>query len=248
MAPRKKSKAAKPAETMRQKQMRLRRETSAKKLEKGPATVRGGQAPGAGRTGSSPKPKPKSGGTMVNRNKPTMRKLAAKAAQSRKAASGRPLVRKSELAKAAKPSIKEGAKKLRVPGDSGQVRAAQARGKAEVRKAVARRGAVAANRRMARKLAVSGAKRLLGGASKLAGRGALFYEGIKADNTAKGTLEEAKKKYGAKAMPQKQGPAAPKTTQSSFNKKSFNDAFRTARKSGAKTFTWRGKKYTTEMK
>jgi hypothetical protein len=39
MAPRKKSKAAKPAETMRQKQMRLRRETSAKKLEKGPATV-----------------------------------------------------------------------------------------------------------------------------------------------------------------------------------------------------------------
>ena len=241
MVPRKKSKAAKPAETMRQKQMRLRRETSAKKLEKG-------QAPGAGRTGSAPKPKPKSGSTMVNRNKPTMRKLAAKAAQSRKAASGRPLVRKAELAKAAKPSIKEGAKKLRVPGDSGQVRAAQARGKAEVRKAVARRGAVAANRRMARKLAVSGAKRLLGGASKLATRGALFYEGIKADNTATGTLSEAKKKYGAKAMPQKQGPAAPKTTQSSFNKKTFDQAFSSARKTGAKTFTWRGKKYTTEMK
>jgi len=190
----------------------------------------------------------KARGGMTNLKKPTMQKLVRKAAQSRKAASGRPLVRKSELAKAAKPSIKEGAKKLRVPGDSGQVRAAQARGKAEVRKAVARRGAKAASGRMARKLAVSGAKRLLGGASKLAGRGALFYEGIKADNTATGTLEEAKKKYGAKAMPQKQGPAAPKTTQSSFNKKSFNDAFRTARKSGAKTFTWRGKKYTTEMK
>jgi hypothetical protein len=185
---------------------------------------------------------------MTNLKKPTMQKLVRKAAQKRKAASGRPLVRKSELAKAAKPSIKEGAKKLRVPGDSGQVRAAQARGKAEVRKAVARRGAKAASGRMARKLAVSGAKRLLGAAGKLAGRGALFYEGIKADNTATGTLEEAKKKYGAKAMPQKQGPAAPGTTQSSFNKKSFNDAFRTARKSGAKTFTWRGKKYTTEMK
>jgi hypothetical protein len=190
----------------------------------------------------------KARGGMTNLKKPTMQKLVRKAAQKRKAASGRPLVRKSELAKAAKPSIKEGAKKLRVPGDSGQVRAAQARGKAEVRKAVARRGAKAASGRMARKLAVSGAKRLLGGASKLAGRGATFYEGIKADNTATGTLEEAKKKYGAKAMPQKQGPAAPKTTQSSFNKKSFNDAFRTARKSGAKTFTWRGKKYTTEMK
>jgi hypothetical protein len=190
----------------------------------------------------------KARGGMTNLKKPTMQKLVRKAAQKRKAASGRPLVRKSELAKAAKPSIKEGAKKLRVPGDSGQVRAAQARGKAEVRKAVARRGAKAASGRMARKLAESEAKRLLGGVSKLAGRGALFYEGIKADNTAKGTLEEAKKKYGAKAMPQKQGPAAPKTTQSSFNKKSFNDAFRTARKSGAKTFTWRGKKYTTEMK
>jgi hypothetical protein len=190
----------------------------------------------------------KARGGMTNLKKPTMQKLVRKAAQKRKAASGRPLVRKSELAKAAKPNIKEGAKKLRVPGDSGQVRAAQARGKAEVRKAVARRGAKAASGRMARKLAGAAAKRLLGGASKLAGRGALFYEGIKADNTAKGTLEEAKKKYGAKAMPQKQGPAAPKTTQGSFNKKSFNDAFRTARKSGAKTFTWRGKKYTTEMK
>ena len=190
----------------------------------------------------------KARGGMTNLNKPTMQKLVRKAAQKRKAASGRPLVRKSELAKAAKPSIKEGAKKLRVPGDSGQVRAAQARGKAEVRKAVARRGARAASARMNRTLAVSAAKRLLGAVGKLASRGGIFYEGIKADNTATGTLEEAKKKYGAKAMPQKQGPAAPKTTQSSFNKKSFNDAFRTARKSGAKTFTWRGKKYTTEMK
>lgn len=190
----------------------------------------------------------KARGGMTNLKKPTMQKLVRKAAQKRKAASGRPLVRKSELDKAAKPSIKEGAKKLRVPGDSGQVRAAQKRGKAEVRKAVARRGAKAASGRMARKLAVSGAKRLLGAAGKLAGRGATFYEGLKANNTATGTLSEAKKKYGAKAMPQKQGPAAPKTTQSSFNKKSFNDAFRTARKSGAKTFTWRGKKYNTKIK
>lgn len=248
--PQKKSRAKKPAETMRQKQMRLRRETGAKKLEKGPATVRGGQAPGAGRTGSAPKPKPKRGSGMVNRNKPTMRKLAAKAAQSRKAASGRKLVRKEEMRKLMQKAdkIKQGAKAARVPGDSGYVRAAQARGKAEVRKAAARRGAVAANRRMARKLAVAGAKRVIGAAGKLAGKAGLFYEGIKADNTATGTLSEAKKKYGAKAMPQKQGPAAPKLSQGSFNKKSFDDAFRTARKSGAKTFTWRGKKYTTKMK
>ena len=241
--PQKKSRAKKPAETMRQKQMRLRRETSAKKLEKGPATVRGGQAPGAGRTGSAPQPK-RGGGTMVNRNKPTMRKLAAKAAQSRKAASGRPLVRKSELAKAAKPSIKEGAKKLRVPGDSGQVRAAQARGKAEVRKAVARRGAKAAMGRMAGKLAKA---KLLRAGGRL-GRGSIHAEVAKevltARNTADGTLTAARKRGDYKPM---QGPTS-KTTQSSFNKKSFDDAFRTARKSGAKTFTWRGKKYTTKMK
>ena len=245
MASQKRSKAKKPAETMRQKQMRLRRETSAKKLEKGPATVRGGQAPGAGRTGSSPKPKPKSGGTMVNRNKPTMRKLAAKAAQARKRGQGgRPLVRRAELDKAMKPSIKEGAKKLRVPGDSGQVRAAQARGKAEVRKAVARRGAKAAMGRMADKLAK--AKLLRAGGSL--GRGSIHAEIVKevltARNTADGTLTAARKRGDYKPM---QGPKS-STTQSSFNKKSFNDAFRTARKSGAKTFTWRGKKYTTEMK
>jgi len=90
MAPRKKSKAKKPAETMRQKQMRLRREAQAAKA------------------------KPKSGSTMVNRNKPTMRKLAAKAAQARKRGQGgRPLVRRAELDKAMKPSIKRGASALR---------------------------------------------------------------------------------------------------------------------------------------
>ncbi len=245
--PQKKSRAKKPAETMRQKQMRLRRETGAKKLEKGPATVRGGQAPGAGRTGSAPKPKPKrGGGTMVNRNKPTMRKLAAKAAQSRKAASGRKLVRKEEMRKLMQKAdkIKQGAKAARVPGDSGYVRAAQARGKAEVRKATARRGAKAAMSRMAGKLAKA---KLLRAGGRL-GRGSIHAEIAKevltARNTADGTLTAARKRGDYKPM---QGPAS-KTTQSSFNKKSFDDAFRTARKSGAKTFTWRGKKYTTKMK
>ena len=116
--PAKKSKAKKPKETMRQRQMRLRREARAKKLEKGPATVRGGQAPSAGRTGyasaSKPKPKPRRGSGMVNRSKPTMRKLAAKADQARKRGQGgRPLVRRSELDKAKKPSIKRGASALR---------------------------------------------------------------------------------------------------------------------------------------
>lgn len=246
--PQKKSRAKKPAETMRQKQMRLRRETGAKKLEKGPATVRGGQAPGAGsstKTAKPPQPK-RGGGTMVNRNKPTMRKLAAKAAQSRKAGSGRKLVRKEEMRKLMQKAdkIKQGAKAARVPGDSGYVRAAQARGKAEVRKATARRGAKAAMGRMAGKLAKA---KLLRAGGRL-GRGSIHAEIAKevltARNTADGTLAAARKRGDYKPM---QGPTS-KTTQSSFNKKSFDDAFRTARKSGAKTFTWRGKKYTTKMK
>ena len=187
---------------------------------------------------------------MTNLKKPTMQKLVRKAAQKRKAASGRPLVRKSELAKAAKPNIREGAKKLRVPGDSGQVRAAQKRGKAEVRKAVARRGAVAANRRMARKLAVAGAKRVLGAAGKLAGKAGLFYEGLKANNTATGTLEEARKKYGDKAIrpaPAKKAPPKKKSGLSA-GAKAFDKAFAAARKAGKKEFTWRGKRYHTRLK
>lgn len=188
---------------------------------------------------------------MTNLKKPTMQKLVRKAAQKRKAASGRPLVRKSELAKAAKPSIKEGAKKLRVPGDSGQVRAAQKRGKAEVRKAVARRGAVAANRRMARKLAVAGAKRVLGAAGKMAGKASLFYEGLKANNTAKGTLEEARKKYGDKAIrpaPAKKAAPKKKSGKLGAGAKSFDKAFAAARRAGKKEFTWRGKRYHTRLK
>lgn len=55
----------------------------------------------------------KARGGMTNLKKPTMQKLVRKAAQSRKRASGRPLVRKSELDKAKKPSIKKGASALR---------------------------------------------------------------------------------------------------------------------------------------
>ena len=112
--PQKKSKAKKPTETMRQKQMRLRRETAAAKA------------------------KPKSGSTMVNRNKPTMRKLAAKAAQARKRGQGgRPLVRRAELDKAMKPSIKRGASALRGQANAPAI---SARMEAKLKAARATRG------------------------------------------------------------------------------------------------------------
>jgi len=214
----------------------------------------------------------KARGGMTNLKKPTMQKLVRKAAQKRKAASGRPLVRKAELAKAAKPSIKEGAKKLRVPGDSGQVRAAQKRGKAEVRKAVARRGAKAAAQKMASKL--SRAK--LGRSVQSLGKGGLATIGLTAANAIQDRMlspqakarkqatqltptgmqdmpkavRSALSKPAPKPAPKPKKADQPKSTltQGSFNKKTFDQAFKAARSSGAKEFTWRGKRYNTKIK
>ena len=79
------------------------------------------------------------------------------------------------------------------------------------------------------------------------------YETLKARPTAAGT----KSAGGAQGptMPkrlEKQGYAAQEKKAKEKNAarkgSSFDDAFRDARRAKAKTFTWRGKKYTTEMK
>ena len=73
-------------------------------------------------------------------------------------------------------------------------------------------------------------------------KAAVFKEGITARNTADGTLKG--KPTGAK-----QGPRVPeRLTQKGVDKKTFDDAFRQARKSGQKEFTWRGKRYNTKVK
>ena len=271
--PRKVSKAKKPAQSMLTSQ---RNKVKATKLEAGPATVRGGQAPGAGTTVRKPvaKPAAKPSGNMVNSQKPTMRKLAAKAAQSRKAASGRPLVRKEEMRKLMQKAdkIKAAAKNQRVVGDSGQVRAAQNRGKAEVAKAQVRRNARAATQKMASKL--SRAK--LGRSVQSLGKGGLATIGLTAANAIQDRMlspqakarkqatqltptgmqdmpkavRSALSKPAPKPAPKPKKADQPKSTltQGSFNKKTFDQAFKAARSSGAKEFTWRGKKYNTKMK
>jgi hypothetical protein len=79
------------------------------------------------------------------------------------------------------------------------------------------------------------------------------YETLKARPTAKGTVSAG----GAQgpAMPkrlQQQGLAAQerKARQKNAARKesSFDSAFKDARRAKASSFTWRGKKYTTEMK
>jgi hypothetical protein len=72
------------------------------------------------------------------------------------------------------------------------------------------------------------------------------YETLKARPTADGTLTAAMKRGDYKP---RQGPNVPKRlTQGGMDKGSFNSAFKASRIAGKKTFTWRGKKYTTEMK
>jgi hypothetical protein len=64
--------------------------------------------------------------------------------------------------------------------------------------------------------------------------------------TAAGTLTSAMKRGDYKP---RQGPAVPKRlTQGGMDKGSFDKAFKASRTAGKKTFSWRGKKYTTEMK
>lgn len=260
MAPRKVSKAdprnvAKPVSQLRgaAKQARVARVT---KVEAGPATIKGGQAPGAGRskpigTGGGGVTKPSGTAKMVNANKPTMQKLVRKAAQARKANAGRPLVKPAEakrLMSQRAPGIRQGAAQLRQAAagttSPGAQARAQAQGKALRQAAETKRVARETSKRMAGKLAKAAATRALGTVARRAGLAAVAAEGLTARNTADGTLSAAMKRGDYKPQ---QGPK-PSTTQSSFNKKTFDQAFKAARTSGAKQFTWRGKKYTTKMK
>lgn len=76
---------------------------------------------------------------------------------------------------------------------------------------------------------------------KAGGLASVAAAGLTSRNTADGTLK-------GKPTGPKQGPKAPKRlTQPGIDSKSFDDAFRAARKAGQKKFTWRGKSYTTKM-
>jgi hypothetical protein len=208
----------------------------------------GGGTPGSAKvTTGSGGPKPSGAPKMVNANKPTMQRLVRKAAQARKAASGRPLVKPVEaqrLMSQRAPKIREGAKKLRTIGDSGQVRAAQQQGQQLRQAAQTRRGARGAMKAMEGTLKAARTVRNVAGAVKNLAKGGVVGAVMAPRPAGDGTLTSALKRGDYKP---KQGPS-PKTSQGSFNKKSFNEAFKSARSSGANQFTWRGKKYTTKKK
>jgi hypothetical protein len=81
-------------------------------------------------------------------------------------------------------------------------------------------------------------------AAKAAGPVGAAAAGLQAYNTGDSTLKAALKRGDYKP---KQG-STQKTTTASFNKKSFGKAFKAARSSGAKEFSWRGKRYNTKKK
>jgi hypothetical protein len=175
-----------------------------------------------------------------------MKQIRAKAVQARRQAQGKSTAASRNQSvtptNARGQRIRSMANSQRVIGDSGRVRAAQAQGARNVAQAQAKRGAKAASQRMATKLKQAAAKRTAAGGLKGGVKAAVFMEGLTSRNTADGTLK------GKPTGPNK-GPAVPeRLTQKGVDKKSFNDAFRQARQAKAKTFTWRGKKYTTEMK
>lgn len=124
------------------------------------------------------------------------------------------------------------------PGTGNVVRTAIERGRA----AAAQKGARAATQAMSRTLAAARTARNIAGAAKMAGPA-----GVAAAVLAPRRLGDATMKGKPTGNPQ--GPAVPKRlTKAGIDKGSFDKAFKAARSGGAKTFTWRGKKYNTKLR
>ena len=114
-----------------------------------------------------------------------------------------------------------------------------------------------ARKGLAAAVAGEAAKTVLGPIAKKAGSAlanrVLIPAARKLDDARPGvnSKDEARRRTAA-AMAKSagsKGPAVPKRlTQGGMDKGSFNKAFKDSRVAGKKAFTWRGKKYTTEMK
>ena len=262
---RSKRKATKPV-TQGQNPQRANRQAASK------ATVSqsGGGTPGSAKvTTSGGKPigtggggitKPSGAPKMVNANKPTMQRLVRKAAQVRKAGAGRPLVKPVEaqrLMTQRVPRIREGAQRLRTIGDNGRVRDAQKQGQQIRQAAQARRGARGAMKAMEGTLKAARTARNIAGAAKNLAKGGAAAVVMSPTALADGTLTAAQSgrapsRFGnARDLAMKKAKAI-KGSKVVGPKKSaagqFDSAFAAARKAGKSTFTWRGKKYTTEKK
>ena len=218
-----------------------------------------------------------SGTPLVNSNSPAMRQIQAKATELRNQvnrgvrAVRQPATVLPNSVRAGRNLIREGANRMRNMADSGQVRAAAQRGQQAVEAAKRNRARLAAGVGKGLKEAQNAAK-ILKTIRSLMGPAGVVAAVSAPRPTADGTLTAAMKRGDYKP---RQGPAVPKRLQQqgldaqerkarqslAARKKatgskeatpntaaSFDDAFRDARRAKVETFTWRGKKYTTEMK
>jgi hypothetical protein len=207
---------------------------------------------------------------MTNLKKPTMQKLVRKAAQSRKRASGRPLVRKAELDKAKKPSIKRGASALRGRANAPKNLAnmtkklAKARGLRRAgRGGLATLALMAANKIQDRLLSPEALKRKRATEIKPLtkadlpslpkGGGSRRGQGSGKPATKRGkkpvaNLPKDYKKTEKAAFDKAKKPQSKKPAKLSAGAKAFDKAFAAARSAGKKEFTWRGKRYHTRLK
>ena len=205
---------------------------------------------------------------LTNGGKPVMRQLRAKAIQAQRQAQDKTTVasrnQRVTPTNAAGQRIKDMARQQRVIGDSGQVRAAQQRGAQLKAEAQARRNARAVSKHMEGILKAAKLARDVVGTVKTLGRGGVIAAGIQAYNSGDGTLDAARKRgdlnkrrtpttqesqmYAAQEAKARAANAKRRASASSKSAASFDDAFRAARKAGVKSFTWNGKKYTTDVK
>jgi len=178
-------------------------------------------------------------------------------------------------ARAGQDLIRQGANRMRNLADSGQVRAAVERGRQAVeaakrnrarlaagvgrgaKEAAALKGAAGLVGKAALPVAIAAqAKDVVGGFQKLANHP--FIKGrpkpaTPKPATPKGPTPAQRKDFAAQETKARQSLAARKKAAGSAQATpntaaSFDDAFRDARRAKVKAFTWRGKKYTTEMK
>jgi hypothetical protein len=178
-------------------------------------------------------------------------------------------------ARAGRNLIREGANRMRNLADSGQVRAAAQRGQQAVeaakrnrarlaagvgrgaKEAAALKGAAGLVGKAALPVAIAAqAKDVVGGFQKLANHP--FIKGRPKPTTPKpatpkgptaaqrASMDSQERKARQSLAARKKAAGSAQATPNTAA--SFDDAFRDARRAKVKAFTWRGKKYTTEMK
>lgn len=132
-------------------------------------------------------------------------------------------------------------------GQADRTRRAQAQTQANARRASAR---------MTQRLSQARTARAVGTGARLGAQAAVVGEVFRARPTAAGTLTAAKQRgdLAKRRKPSPQESAAYRSQEAKARAKnagrrssSFDDAFASARRAKVKTFTWRGKRYTTDL-